>query len=450
MTPARGSNLDRQAGSADQRFPLGSLRAPDEPTVWPDRLAHVVEMMRDISTRTEPEDMVRAYTAYMAWYRPGDALISVSRRGLEAPWYRITRSTLWAEHPDPWREPEKLPLLGGGLLGKLLYGDEPRILDGLEAEADDPAFDLLRGFRSLAAIPVYDGGAALNMAVFLAREPGAFDPEQLPERVWSTNLFGRATQNLVLKRDLGDAYRTLERELRVIADLQRSMLPQRLPDIPRLEIAAHYQPSARAGGDYYDFFKLPEGKWGLLIADVCGHGAPAAVLMAVTHALANTYIGEASPSAVLEDLNRRLYEGYTAEHGSFVTAFFGVFDPETLTLEYSSAGHPPPRVKRCRDGSLFMLDEARSVPLGIVHGQRYGMASIALAPHDQVIMYTDGVTEAMNAQREMFETRRLDDVLENCSLPADGVIREVLARLEAFAAGVAPRDDQTMIVAKIK
>src|SRR5690606_25452317 len=104
----------------------------------PDRLAHVVEMMRDISTRTEPEDMVRAYTNHMARYRPGDAMVSVSRRNLEAPWYRITRSTLWEAHPDPWREPEKLPLLDRGLLGELLYGDEPRILDEFEAEADDP------------------------------------------------------------------------------------------------------------------------------------------------------------------------------------------------------------------------------------------------------------------------------------------------------------------------
>jgi len=297
---------------------------------------------------------------------------------------------------------------------------------------------------------VYDGGVALNMAVFLARNPAAFDAEQLPERVWSTNLFGRATQNLVLKRDLDEAYRKLEREMRVIADLQRSMLPRQIPEIARLEIATHYRPSARAGGDYYDFFALPDGKWGLLIADVCGHGAPAAVLMAVTHALANTYVGEASPCAVLDDLNRRLYEGYTAEHGSFVTAFFGVFDPATLTLEYSSAGHPQPRVKRCRDGSLFTLDEARSVPLGIVHGQQYALASVALEPHDQIILYTDGVTETMNRQRDMFETRRLDEVLENCSLPAAGVIAEVLDRLTAFADGAAPSDDQTMIVAKVR
>lgn len=446
MTPPDGS----PARSADRAFPLSSLRMPGEPAGWQQRLVHVVEMMRDISTRTEPSDMVRAYTRHMERYRPGDALISLSRRKLQSPWYRVTRASAWTEHIDPWREPEKLPLHDRGVLGELLYGDEPRIIDDFRADDDDPAIDLLRGFRSLAAIPVYDAGVALNMAVFLARNPAAFDPEQLPERVWSTNLFGRATQNLVLKRDLDEAYRTLQSELRVIEDLQRSMLPRQIPQIPRLQIAAHYQPSARAGGDYYDFFELPGGKWGLLIADVCGHGAPAAVLMAVTHALAHTYVGEAQPCAMLDDLNRRLYEGYTAEHGSFVTAFFGVFDPATLTLDYASAGHPQPRVKRCRDGSLFTLDCARSVPLGIVRGQRYGMATVTLEPHDQIILYTDGITEMMNAGRQMFETRRLDEVLENCSLSAEGVIAEVLQRLAAFAGGAAPPDDQTMIVAKVQ
>src|SRR5690606_28648232 len=132
------------------------------------------------------------------------------------------------------------------------------------------------------------------------------------------------------------------------------------------------------------------------------------------------------------------------------TAFFGVFDPASLTLDYTSAGHPLPRVKRCQGGSLFTLDKARSVPLGIVHGQRYEMASVALEPHDQIILYTDGVTETMNRQREMFETRRLDEVLENCSLSPEGVIAEVLQRLEAFAAGAPAPDDQTMIVAKIR
>ena len=129
----------------------------------------------------------------------------------------------------------------------------------------------------------------MNMVVSMRRQVNGFDPQRLPELVLTANLFGRATHNLVLSDEVKRAYEAVDRELKVVSDIQLSLLPERLPHIPTLEIAAHYQTSQRAGGDYYDFFKLPEGRWGILIADVSGHGTPAAVLMAVTHSIAHTF-----------------------------------------------------------------------------------------------------------------------------------------------------------------
>src|SRR5207253_1299364 len=103
--------------------------------------------------------------------------------------------------------------------------------------------------------------------------------------VWLSNLFGRATHNLVLAEELRQAYEAVDRELVAVADIQRSLLPAKLPKIPTMDLAAHYQTSRRAGGDYYDFFPLAEGKWGIIVADVSGHGTPAAVLMAITHCI---------------------------------------------------------------------------------------------------------------------------------------------------------------------
>src|SRR5207249_9646395 len=116
----------------------------------------------------------------------------------------------------------------------------------------------------------------------------------VPELVWISNLFGRATHNLVLAEQVQSAFEAVDQEMKTIANLQRSLLPSPLPTIPRMGLAAHYQTSQRAGGDYYDFFPLPDGKWGILIADVSGHGTPAAVLMAVTHSIAHTYPGPRS------------------------------------------------------------------------------------------------------------------------------------------------------------
>src|SRR5437762_9568545 len=221
--------------------------------------------------------------------------------------------------------------------------------------------------RSLIAVPNYDQGVALNMVVLMRKEPAAFQREQFPMWVWMSNLFGRATHNLVLSEELKKAYEAVDYELKGLADIQRSLLPKELPRIPNLSLAAHYQTSRRAGGDYYDFFPLPDGRWGILIADVSGHGTAAAVLMAVTHSIAHTYPGAPTPPGeLLGHVNRVLAERYTANSGAFVTAFYAVYDPATRAITYSSAGHPPPRLKRCADGSLALLDGQHGLPLGIL------------------------------------------------------------------------------------
>src|SRR5262249_10816585 len=157
-----------------------------------------------------------------------------------------------------------------------------------------------------------DQGVALNMVVVLSKRPAAFSKEGFPEMVWVSNLFGRATNSLVLSAELKEAYTALDNELQVVADIQRSLLPTELPRIPTLDLAAWYQPSRRAGGDYYDFFPLPEGKWGILIADVSGHGTPAAVLMAITHCIAHTHPGPATPPGeILSYVNCHLNARYT-------------------------------------------------------------------------------------------------------------------------------------------
>ena len=117
----------------------------------------------------------------------------------------------------------------------------------------------------------------------------------IPMLHWQGNLFGRGTSNLVLRNQLGEALTALDRELEVVGEIQKSLLPQTLPTIKGFDIAASYLTSARAGGDYYDFFPLNNGRWGLFIADVAGHGTPAAVLMAITHAIAHSQPGTHTP-----------------------------------------------------------------------------------------------------------------------------------------------------------
>jgi sigma-B regulation protein RsbU (phosphoserine phosphatase) len=417
---------------------------------WRQRLALIVTTMREMSLQTDPQAMVRAYGTRMQQLRPSDRRISLSRRGLAHPHYRITRYNLWKEEVNPWKEPDRLPVLNGGLLAELIYGDEPRVIDDLRVAAHDPAAELLAGQRSLLAIPLFDQGVALNMVVLTRAAPAAYQPEQLPETVWVSNLFGRATHNLVLSEQLKEAYDLVDQEMKVIADIQRSLLPARLPHIPTMDLAAHYQTSRRAGGDYYDFFPLAEDKWGIIIADVSGHGTPAAVLMAITHSIAHSYPGPGyPPGRMLNYINHHLVNHYTTQSEAFVTAFYGIYDPRARTLDYASAGHNPPRLKRCADGTLASLDGGRGLPLGITEGESYREARHVLQPGDQIVFYTDGITEAHNPAGEMFGLARLDEALAECPVGARAVLTQVLGAVERFTAGRPADDDRTVVVAKI-
>jgi phosphoserine phosphatase RsbU/P len=425
---------------------------PSKPPIDDDtqRLLYIVDMMRDMSRHTDPQEMVRSYGKRIQVVRPTDGRISLSRRGLRAPDYRVTRSTTWSADINPWKEKDRLPLHKGGLFAELLYKDEPRIIDDLQVDANDPAARYVGDNRSLAAIPMFDQGVALNMVLLLRKEPGSFAMSELPELVWMSNLFGRATNTLVLSEQLQQAYQALDREFALVGEIQRSLLPSVLPKIPTMDLAAHYHPSQQAGGDYYDFFELPEGKWGVFIADVSGHGTPAAVLMAITHCIAHSNPCPASrPQEILSYLNRCLATRYTAQNENFVTAFYAVYDPSQRTLTYSRAGHNPPRLKRCQDGTLVALNAAGGLPLGINTDSIYHEAVHRLLPGDQIIFYTDGITEAHSPDGEMFTTERLDRELENCSLEASALLESVLVSVRDFTAGLPTEDDQTMIVARI-
>jgi sigma-B regulation protein RsbU (phosphoserine phosphatase) len=240
--------------------------------------------------------------------------------------------------------------------------------------------------------------------------------------------------------------------MQVVAEIQQSLLPTALPEIPTLDLAVHYQTSKRAGGDYYDFFPLSNNRWGILVADVSGHGTPAAVIMAVTHSIAHTLQGEPQPpSKLLTFVNHHLTERYTGNNGTFVTAFYGIYDCPTRTLTYSSAGHCAPRIRRAGGGVLESMDQARQLPLGIEVGQPYVDSVEHLSPGDALFIYTDGITEARNPQGEFYGLTPLDQVLlcgKNCT--AQQLLSNALCSLDAFTQGTAATDDRTLLAVVVR
>jgi sigma-B regulation protein RsbU (phosphoserine phosphatase) len=222
-----------------------------------------------------------------------------------------------------------------------------------------------------------------------------------------------------------------------------------LPSISGFRLAAHYETSARAGGDYYDFFPLADGRWGIFIGDVSGHGTPAAVLMAITHAIAHAQPGtHTPPAALLSYLNHQLATAYTRE-GTFVTAFYAVLDPERRTLTYSRAGHNPPRL--ARDGKVIALNGIGALPLGIQDGLTYEESTIELKSGDLLLLFTDGVVEATapesgHLRGAQFGTQRLDEVvLATSGCDASECLDQIRGALAEFTDNASPADDQTLI-----
>jgi sigma-B regulation protein RsbU (phosphoserine phosphatase) len=433
-------------------MPVNEPRIELRKLPWRDRLAFVVETMKEVSRQVDPQQMVQVYSRRMRQVIPSDANLSLSRRGLKSGQVRITRSSRFTESVNPWKHGDRLPLIEGGLLARLIYGDELVVIDDLHVSESDPGYSYLAGYRSLVAIPLYDGGLSLNMVVLLQKEPAGYDMEALPEHVWLANLFGRATTNLVLGNQVKEAYDAVDRELKAVADIQRSLLPAGLPDIPGLDVAPYYQTSRRAGGDYYDFFALPDGRWGLFMADVSGHGTPAAVLMAITHSIAHTFSDpKAPPGKLLAFVNERLARAYTVGTGNFVTAFYGIWDPNRREFAFASAGHPPPRL-RTAAGKVMPLEGASGLPLGILDDEVFDNNVRQLSPGDTLLLYTDGITEARNPAGAMYETDRLDAVLSEraaTSTAASELLDDLLADLNTFADGRPAGDDRTLLIVRV-
>jgi sigma-B regulation protein RsbU (phosphoserine phosphatase) len=338
----------------------------------------------------------------------------------------------------------------GGLLESLCYSETTVLIQDLHVPEDDPAFEYIGGFRSLLAIPQFDNGESINTVVLLQRNSNAFDPAKVPDLVWRSNLFGRATSSLVLKSQLEEAFKALDRELKTVARLQRALLPTELPKIERLDVTATYQPASRAGGDYYDFFELPDGKWGIFIGDVSGHGTPAAVIMAVTHCMAHTYPGpQMPPGAMLSYLNDHMASKYSSRIDTFVTAFYGIFDPASRKLTYACAGHNPPRLKRSQAGQVVPLDKVGGLPLGVLEGASFEESSIYLQFADQLVLYTDGISETHNPSGEQFGETRIDEVLAHCGMDTADLTRALLAAVDEFADGMPAHDDRTLIVLRV-
>jgi sigma-B regulation protein RsbU (phosphoserine phosphatase) len=247
-----------------------------------------------------------------------------------------------------------------------------------------------------------------------------------------------------LERELRRSRDSLDRELASAAGMQRLILPPTLPHHPSLEFGAYYRTSRHAGGDYYDVLDLGSGRYGLMVADVSGHGASAAIVMAMIRAVLHTLPALDDPPAVLQRINQHFR--YLWETGIFATVVYGILDVGRQLLRLSCAGHPPPLLAREHQGARPLPVDA-VVPLLLMDLAEIPCTEHPLRAGDRIALFTDGVLERRAVDGTMYEQARLTSAFEEVSrLNPASMIDRLVSELDAFAGGHEPDDDQTLVV----
>ena len=240
----------------------------------------------------------------------------------------------------------------------------------------------------------------------------------------------------------------IESELDVASKMQQSILPTEFPTTDNYEVFGHMTPAREVGGDFFDIFKLENDCIGLAIADVSGKGVPAALFMMASRTLLKgSAIGLNEPGRVLQEVNDLLYDDNDAM--MFVTVLYAVYNPATRELTYANGGHNLPVIVHS-DGSNTVMPSTNGIALGILAGGEFEQNIITCAPGDTVVLYTDGVTEAINLAEEEFGMERLQEIFtsapEDCRKAVEGVFDAV----SSFA-GEAPQfDDITCLALRVK
>lgn len=245
----------------------------------------------------------------------------------------------------------------------------------------------------------------------------------------------------------------IHNELLIAKKIQRSMMPYIFPAYPNrddIDIYALVDPAREVGGDFYDFFFIDDKHLALVIADVSDKGISAALFMVIAKILIKNQLQNGdTPSEILKIINNRLQENNDA--GMFVTCFLGILDTETGKLVYANAGHNPPILYRNSDKSCIYIDKPHGFILGGVSDLKYTQNEINLYPEDVLLMYTDGVTEAMNLQGELFSNDRLKKVFLDSMNKHDDVndvVKNIRDEIERFSNGAERADDITILAFK--
>lgn len=310
-----------------------------------------------------------------------------------------------------------------------------------DTTSGDEGLDVLMQLRALPEAPpavVMTAWGSIDLAVEAMRR-GAVD--FVPKPWDNARLVGTLKKNLTLRQA-----RSKSDEMTIARKVQNKLFPQRLPKLQTLEYSGMCVEAGAVGGDYYDLLDLAPGRLGLVLADVCGKGLAAALLMSNLQATMRSHF-QAMPAdwtRAIESVNLLFYQSTAPEH--FATAFIGDYDDSTRTLRFANCGHNPPVVLRA-NGTVERLNPTALV-LGAFRRFSCGIAETRIGLGDWVVLFSDGIVEAMDEQLDMYGDDRLIEVMRrHAGQSVPEMIDAVRVSLDGFASP-AGRDDWTLLAAK--
>jgi len=333
--------------------------------------------------------------------------------------------------------------MGEGLIGHVAVTGKPYVSH--DVGQDHRYINARPRTQSEMVAPIISNEEVIGVFDLESDELDAYTNDDLEVLMLLASQVAIIIEKVMLHEQLIEKQR-LQTQLEVARQVQLQLLPGRDPQIEGYDISAYNFPTEEVSGDYYDWVRVYDDQIGIVIADVSGKGVPAALLMAFLRASlrAATHIGYA-PHISMSKVNYLLWE--SIERNQFVTAFHGILDATNRTLSYSNAGHSPALLMKADGTSRF--EERGGVPLGMFRDSRYYEYFETIEPGEVLVLYTDGVTEAMNAAGEEYGRERLIAAVRECrDQPARDMIDFMHRDLIAWTEGHGITDDVTFFIVK--
>ena len=333
--------------------------------------------------------------------------------------------------------------MGEGLIGHVAVTGKPYVSDDVRHDAR--YINARARTKSEMVAPIISNNEVIGVFDLESDELKSYSNDDLEVLMLLASQVAIIIEKVMLHDQLLEKQR-LETQLEVARQVQLELLPARDPELAGFDISAYNFPTEEVSGDYYDWVRIYDDQIGVVIADVSGKGVPAALLMAFLRASlrAATHIGYA-PHISMSKVNYLLWE--SIERNQFVTAFYGILDATNRTLAYSNAGHNPALLMDASGATRF--EERGGVPLGMFRDTRYYEYYETLEPGQVLVLYTDGVTEAMNSNGEEYGTEHLVAAVQQCrTQSARDMIDFVHRDLMTWTEGRGAHDDVTLFIIK--